>query len=109
MHANHRLMLCACPDHETALGLAESLVDERLAACVNLVPGLTSVYRWEGRIQRESEVLLLIKTHENRVAMLTERLRLLHPYELPEIIAVPIVAGLADYLNWITTCLEARD
>ncbi|MBK1718070.1 divalent-cation tolerance protein CutA [Thiocystis violacea] len=109
MPASHRLMLCTCPDRETALGLAESLVGERLAACVSLVPGLTSVYRWEGAIQQESEVLLLIKTHEARTQALVERLRQLHPYGVPEIIAVPITEGLADYLSWVTTCVNDQD
>ena len=109
MNANHRLMLCTCPDRDKALELAEALVGERLAACVNLIPGLTSVYRWEGAIQQDSEVLLLIKTQETRVAALIERLRQLHPYEVPEIIAIPISEGLPDYLSWITTCVTESD
>ena len=109
MDASHRLMLCTCPDQETALGLAESLVSERLAACVSLVPGLTSVYRWEGQIQRDSEVLLLIKTLEERVGALGARLRQLHPYEVPEIIALPVTEGLNDYLSWVSTCVRKQD
>jgi periplasmic divalent cation tolerance protein len=109
MKAHHRLLLCACPTRETALELAEHLVTERLAACVSLVPDVTSVYRWEGNIQRESEVLLLIKTTLERAGQLTERLRQLHPYEVPEIIAIPITAGLHDYLSWVTTCTKEQD
>lgn len=108
MHANHRLLFCTCPDHPTALTLAEPLVSERLAACVSLLPGITSVYRWEGEIHRDAEVLLMIKTTLDCVEPLTERLRQLHPYEVPEIIAVPITEGLADYLSWITTCTLAQ-
>ena len=109
MSTHCRLMLCTCPDRETGQRLAESLVEERLAACVNLVPGLTSVYRWEGRVQQDSEVLLLIKTVEARVEPLSERLRQLHPYEVPEIIALPIASGLTDYLNWVSECVSTVD
>jgi periplasmic divalent cation tolerance protein len=106
MTADYRLMFCTCPDEATAQAIAETLVGERLAACANLVPGIRSIYRWEGQIQRDSEVLLLIKTAAGRVPALTDRLRELHPYEIPEIISVPITEGLPDYLSWITTCTD---
>jgi periplasmic divalent cation tolerance protein len=106
MTADYRLMFCTCPDEATAQAIAETLVGERLAACANLVPGIRSIYRWEGQIQRDSEVLLLIKTAAGRVPALTDRLRELHPYEIPEIISVPIIEGLPDYLSWITTCTD---
>jgi periplasmic divalent cation tolerance protein len=109
MTADHRLIFCTCPDEATAVRIAESLVDERLAACANLLPGITSIYRWEGQIQRDPEVLLLIKTTRERVAALTERLRALHPYEIPEIIAVPVTEGLPDYLSWVTTCTDQNN
>lgn len=104
MTPTHRLVFCTCPDEATALRIAEDLVRERLAACVNLTPDITSIYLWEGRMQRDREVLALIKTRGERVAALTERLRQLHPYAVPEIIAVPITEGLPDYLSWVTTC-----
>jgi periplasmic divalent cation tolerance protein len=107
MTADHRLIFCTCPDEATAGRIAEALVDERLAACANLLPGITSIYRWEGRIQRDAEVLLLIKTTRERVAALTERA--LHPYAIPEIIAVPVTEGLPDYLSWVTTCTDHND
>ncbi|MTW22193.1 divalent-cation tolerance protein CutA [Allochromatium palmeri] len=107
MSTHYRLILCTCPDQNTALRLAEALVEERLAACASLVPGLTSVYRWDGRIQHDSEVLLLIKSVEACVEPLTERLRQLHPYDVPEIIALPIVSGSSDYLNWVSECVNA--
>ena len=103
---DYLLVLCTCPDQESATRIAERLVDERLAACVSLVPGLTSIYRWQGAIKREAEVLLLVKTVAGRFAALSERLRALHPYEVPEIIALPITAGLPDYLSWMTTCTQ---
>lgn len=81
--------------------MAQTLVEERLAACVNIVPGVRSVYRWQGRLERDDESLIMIKTTAQRYGALQDRLRSLHPYELPEIVAVPITTGLADYLHWI--------
>lgn len=77
------------------------LVDERLAACVNLVPGARSIYRWQGQLCDEVETLAIVKTTTERVDELTARLVSLHPYEVPEVIAVPISAGYAPYLAWI--------
>jgi periplasmic divalent cation tolerance protein len=98
---NIRLLYCTCPDTDTAQRIARALVEQRLAACVNIVPGLRSIYRWKGEVQDDAECLLLIKTRESRVEALAESIRRLHPYELPEVIAVPVVAGLAPYLDWI--------
>ncbi|QIK38090.1 divalent-cation tolerance protein CutA [Caldichromatium japonicum] len=103
-----RLLLCTCPDQETAQRLATTLVEDRLAACINLVPGITSIYRWQGRIHQDPEVLLLLKTADERVDALMARLRALHPYEVPEIIVLPIVAGLAEYLEWVKTCVTSK-
>jgi len=93
--------LCTCPDAASATRIAEALVGERLAACVNLLPGVESVYRWQDRVERASEVLLLIKTTRARLDALTARVVELHPYELPEVIAVDIAGGLPGYLAWI--------
>ena len=90
-----------CPDAATAERIAAALVGERLAACVNIVPGLRSVYRWNGAIERADEVLLLIKTQADRLQSLQDRLPQLHPYELPELVAVEIDHGLPAYLRWI--------
>lgn len=95
------IVLCTCPDEGTGEELASLLVKHELAACVNLVPGLRSFYRWEGRVENDPEVLLVIKTSAAAYAALEESLRANHPYELPEIIAVPIDKGLTDYLDWI--------
>jgi periplasmic divalent cation tolerance protein len=95
------LVLCTCPDQATARQLADKLVEIQLAACVNIVSGLESVYRWQGRIEHDQELLLLIKTRRQAVEQLSDAIRALHPYELPEVIAVPIVAGLNPYLQWI--------
>lgn len=95
------LCLCTCPDPACADAIATALVEERLAACVNQLPGLRSVYRWEGKVDRAEEVLLLIKTTNDRLPALTARVQTLHPYELPELIAVEAAGGLAPYLAWV--------
>jgi len=95
------LLLSTCPDADSAARIARALVEERLAACVNRVPGLTSVYRWRGEVQEDGEVLLLIKTTRDRLEALRARLIELHPYEVPELIAVNIVAGHTPYLDWL--------
>ncbi|MCY7355543.1 MAG: divalent-cation tolerance protein CutA [Lysobacter sp.] len=92
---------CTCPDSGSATHIAEALVEERLAACVNLVPGLHSVYRGQGGIERDDEVLLMIKTTTARMDALQQRILALHPYELPEVIAVEAVGGSPAYLDWI--------
>jgi periplasmic divalent cation tolerance protein len=95
------LVLCTCPDEATAGGIATALLAAGLAACVNCVSGIRSMYRWEGEIRDDTEVLLVIKTRAARYAALETTLRAQHPYDLPEIIALPVVAGSRDYLNWI--------
>lgn len=97
---------CTCPDTQTAQRIADVLVCERLAACVNLVPGLRSVYRWHGAIERADEVLLMIKTVSERLEPLTARVASLHPYELPELVAVEVAGSLAAYLDWVAECSE---
>ncbi len=101
------LVLCTCPEGETAQVLAGSLVEERLAACVNILPGMVSVYSWKGAMESSKEALLLIKTERRVYPRLEGRLRELHPYELPEILAVDIERGLPDYLNWISQWLSS--
>lgn len=95
------LVLSTCPDQETAKKLARALIEERLAACVNQLPGLTSTYRWQGEILEESEALLLIKTTQERYEALQTRLLQLHPYDVPEVIALDIAAGHAAWLDWL--------
>ncbi len=101
MDSQALVVYCSCPDQAIAERIAEAVVNERLAACVNLISGLTSIYRWEGQLQRDAELLLIIKTRSAVYPQLEARLRQLHPYQLPEIIALPIHTGSADYLNWI--------
>lgn len=96
-----QLVLCTCPDADTAGRIATVLVEERLAACANLVPGIVSVYRWQGAMQRDAEVLMLLKTRADAFEALAARLRELHPYAVPEIIAVGIEAGSPAYIGWL--------
>jgi periplasmic divalent cation tolerance protein len=94
------LVLISCPE-SSAAPIAEALVQQRLAACVNLLPGLRSVYRWQGKIETAGETLLIAKTVADRYAALETAVRSLHPYELPEIVAVEIARGLSPYLQWL--------
>lgn len=91
-----------CPERHAGT-LASVLVDAHLAACVNIVPGVQSVFRWQGRVQRDTESLLIIKTTRARYAELEQAWRDRHPYELPELLAVPVHAGLPAYLDWLGT------
>ena len=100
------LVLTNMPDRESAMTLARALIERRVAACVNVLPGCTSVYRWKGAVEEAQELPLLIKTTAGRYAELEEAIRSLHPYELPEIIAVPVVRGLPDYLRWVAAETE---
>ncbi|MEM7230677.1 MAG: divalent-cation tolerance protein CutA [Planctomycetota bacterium] len=94
------VIYCTCPPAE-ASRLARELVQARHAACVNILPGVTSVYRWEGNVEEDAESLLVIKTARGRVAELTAFLTALHPYEVPEVIAIDVVAGSEKYLSWV--------
>jgi periplasmic divalent cation tolerance protein len=96
------LVFTNLPDREAAVKLARDLIAKRLAACVNVLSGCTSVYRWDGNVEHADEIPVLIKTRASRYAEIEAAIRELHPYELPEVIAVPIVHGLPDYLDWVT-------
>jgi periplasmic divalent cation tolerance protein len=95
------VVLVTAGSREEAEGIARALVAERLAACASLVAPVTSIYRWQGAVERAEEVLLLIKTRRALVARLEARVRALHSYEVPEVIALPIVAGARPYLAWL--------
>ena len=95
------VILTTCPDEAAAARIARDLVESGLAACVSRVGPVQSTYRWQGAVQDEPEVLLVIKTVTARYPELEMRLKSLHPYEVPEIIALPVAAGSADYLSWL--------
>lgn len=94
------LVLVTCPP-DKADGIAHALVEQRVAACVNVVPQLRSVYRWKGAVQHDGEALLLAKTSRDRFEALQQAVLKLHPYELPEVIALTVDRGHAPYLEWI--------
>jgi periplasmic divalent cation tolerance protein len=95
------LALSTFPDAETAQRVSKQLVTEKLAACANILPGVESIYRWEEKIESGNETLVLFKLSEDRQSAFQEKLRSLHPYEVPEIIFVPISSGLPEYLGWV--------
>ncbi len=97
------LVYTTVADHDAASGLAELLVEQRLAACVHIVPGIRSVYRWQGKMCRDDEVQLVIKSNRSRFDAIAALLREHHPYDLPEIVAVRIDRGSQDYLDWIAS------
>jgi periplasmic divalent cation tolerance protein len=103
MNTDYLLILCTCPNKESATLVANKLVENRLAACVNILPGLTSVYFWKNQVESDEEHLLLIKSTAALYQEVERTIVEHHPYELPESIAVPIVDGLSDYLAWIDT------
>jgi len=95
------LALSTFPDAETALRISNQLVSERFAACANILSAVESIYRWKKKIETGSETLVLFKLSEDRQSAFQEKLRSLHPYEVPEIITVPVSSGLPDYLHWV--------
>jgi periplasmic divalent cation tolerance protein len=95
------VVLVTTPTAERAADIARALVEERLAACGNVVPALRSIYRWEGKVQDDAEALLVLKTTRRRFEALRERVLALHPYQVPEVIALRVEAGSAPYLAWI--------
>lgn len=95
------LVFCTCPEDSTAAQIANTLVEEGLAACVNRLPAMSSTFRWKGRVKTEAEVQMVIKTSRAGYPALERRLRDLHPYELPEVLAVPVQAGFSEYVKWI--------
>ncbi|MBI3898168.1 MAG: divalent-cation tolerance protein CutA [Gammaproteobacteria bacterium] len=97
----YQLVLTTCPNIELAERIAHALIEEQLAACVNILPPMRSIYRWRGQVESANEQLLIIKSCVSDYVALEKRIRVLHSYELPEIIAVPITGGLPAYLAWI--------
>jgi periplasmic divalent cation tolerance protein len=109
MRNQPQIVLCTVPDRDTAEEIANILIADKLAACVNILPGMTSVYRWEDRIEQAEEQLLIIKTGSAAYRALQAKIVDLHPYELPEIIAVPVQEGLPAYLGWVIQSTEKSE
>jgi periplasmic divalent cation tolerance protein len=101
MAGNILLALSTLPDRETAQRISNQLVTEKFAACANILPGIESIYRWKEEIETGNETLVFFKLSEDRQSAFQEKLRSLHPYEVPEILFLPIMAGLPDYLRWV--------
>lgn len=102
------LVISTLPDRAHAEKLAHVLIEQQLAACVNILPGATSVYRWQGKVETANETIVLIKTTIARYPALETVIKAHHPYELPEIIAVPVNAGLQAYLGWVQAATSAQ-
>ncbi|WP_286264958.1 divalent-cation tolerance protein CutA [Thalassotalea atypica] len=105
-HFMYQVVLCNCPDNNVAQAIATQLVREKLAACVNIMPGITSVYSWQEKIETDTEVMLLIKTTQNQFDRLAALINNIHPYDVPEIVSLNIQQGDNAYLNWITESLK---
>jgi periplasmic divalent cation tolerance protein len=95
------LAISTFPDAETANRIAKTLVEEKFAACANVIPAVQSIYRWKGKVETAGEVMVFFKTTQDRVAAFEERLRSLHPYEVPELICFNVDGGSPDYLRWV--------
>lgn len=95
------LALSTFPDRETAQRISNQLVSEKLAACANILPAVESIYRWKDKIETGNETLVFFKLGEDRQKIFQEKLRALHPYEVPEIIFIPVLSGLPEYLRWV--------
>jgi periplasmic divalent cation tolerance protein len=102
------VVLCTAPDGEVAERIVGALLRERLIACGSVVPGVVSLYRWQGAVRREAEVLVVMKTRAALAAAVAERVKALHPYELPEVLALPAAGGLDAYRRWVLDETEPR-
>jgi periplasmic divalent cation tolerance protein len=102
MASEHRVVLCTVPNEQAGVSLARALVEERLVACVNIVPGVRSIYRFKGAVEDEQELLLVLKTSAARYQRLEQRIRELHPYDVCEVLALDVAAGSQPYLDWLS-------
>lgn len=102
------IVLCTFPDAEKARQIGAALIERQVAACINLLPGVTSIYRWEDKIEEESEVLGVIKTTEESYPALEAAILELHPYDTPEVIALPVEQSAEKYLKWVSGQVGSR-
>ena len=98
---NVRVVLMTVPDADTGVSIVRSLVEDHLAACGNVVPGLESIFRWKGKVEAESEALVVLKTSVERVSSMMARAADLHPHEVPELLAIPVTEAWAPYAEWV--------
>jgi periplasmic divalent cation tolerance protein len=103
-----KIVLTTCGNDEDATRIARNLVERRLAACVNVLPGVRSLYHWQGKVEEDAELLLVIKTTEAAVEALKTAVAEIHPYDVPELVVLPIENGAASYLDWIAENVAAR-
>jgi len=101
MNTDYCIVLCTCPDSATAEIIARQIADLKLVACTNIIPHLTSIYPWQGKMVQGCEALLIMKTHQSKLEELEKSIVSVHPYEFPEFIALPIIYGNAPYLQWV--------
>lgn len=106
VRGGYAVVLITCPSREEAERIARRLLEARAAACINIAPGLRSAFWWRGRVEEAEEVLMIVKTRLDRLERLVSEVRALHTYTVPEVIALPIVGGLEDYLKWLDESLE---
>ena len=106
MANNYQIALCTAPDKSTAEKLAKMMVQEKLAACVNIVPNISSIYQWQDQIEQEPEVLMIIKTESRLIADIGDLLEQEHPYEVPELISCNIEQASGSYLHWLAESLK---
>lgn len=109
MSGEIQVLFTTCPDQDSAQGLAAGLLEQQLAACVSVLPGLTSFYRWQGEVQQDAEVLLMIKTAAEVYPALEKYLLEQHPYEVPELLALPVNRGLPAYLDWVAHSVSGTE
>lgn len=102
---NYILVLCTCPDEETATSIAENVVAQNLAACINIIPAIKSIYHWQGNVESAQESLMLIKTQKDKFDSLSNTITTMHPYETPEVISVDMSNGLPEYLKWLSSTM----
>jgi periplasmic divalent cation tolerance protein len=101
------VVLVTAPAADVAERIVTAVVEERLAACGNIVPGMTSIYRWQGAVERADEVLIILKTERSVAPRLIARVQELHPYDVPEALALPVTAGLPSYMTWVAASTDA--
>ena len=103
---SYNIVLMTAPNKEEAVKIVRALLEEKLIACANIMEAVSSFFRWKGKIEEEKEVLVLMKSHGNLFNRLSTRVAELHSYDVPEVLAVPVVEGSPSYLDWMKACLE---